>query len=79
VNKPLLLPALNLVGDYQLDNIRLVDSATGAVRMEGTPASVPVRVFEEVLVSHVTSRPLTLAETRRKERHRRPEFPRCGV
>lgn len=62
VNKPLLLPALNLVGDYQLDNIRLVDSVTGAVGMEGTPSSVPVRVFEEVLVSRVTSRPLTLAE-----------------
>jgi hypothetical protein len=62
VNKPLLLPALNLVGDYQLDNIRLVDSVTSAVRMEGTPSSVPVRVFEEVLVSRVTSRPLTLAE-----------------
>lgn len=62
VNKPLMLPALNLVGDYQLDNIRLVDATTGAVRMEGTPISVPVRVFEEVLVSRVTSRPLTLAE-----------------
>src|SRR5215203_1680542 len=62
VNKPLLLPVLNLVGDYQLDNIRLVDSITSAVRMEGTPGSVPVRVFEEVLVSTVTSRPLTLAE-----------------
>src|SRR5207244_324205 len=41
-NAALLLPPLNLVGDYQLDNIRLVDSSTGAVRMEGSPSSVPV-------------------------------------
>src|SRR6185503_2043818 len=66
VNQALLLPAIPLVGDYQLDNIRLVDGATGETRMEATPSSVPVRVFEEVLVSHVTSRPLTLAEIQEK-------------
>lgn len=60
--QPLLLPPLPLVGDYQLDNIRLVDAATLSTRLEGTPASVPVRVFDEVLVSKVTSRPLTSAE-----------------
>jgi hypothetical protein len=62
----LMLPPLNLVGDYQLDNIRLVDSATGAVRLEGEPAGVPVRVFDEVLVSKVTSRPLTTDEIQQK-------------
>ncbi len=62
----LMLPPLNLVGDYQLDNIRLVDSATGAVRLEGEPAGVPVRVFDEVLVSKVTSRPLTTDEIQEK-------------
>src|SRR4051794_24357056 len=36
VNQPLLLPALPLVGDYQLDNIRLVDSATGETKLEAT-------------------------------------------
>jgi hypothetical protein len=61
-NAPLLLPPLNLVGDYQIDNIRLVDSTTGEVRLEGVPSSVPVVVFDEVLVSRVTSRPLTLDE-----------------
>lgn len=66
VNGALVLPPLNLVGDYQLDNIRLVDAVTGAVRLEGTPASVPVRVFDEVLVSRVTSRPLTYDEVREK-------------
>ncbi|MEO8425619.1 MAG: Ig-like domain-containing protein, partial [Verrucomicrobiota bacterium] len=66
VNQPLLLPALPLVGDYQLDNIRLVDAVTGETKMEATPSSVPVRVFDEVLVSRVTSRPLTLAEIQDK-------------
>ena len=43
-NEALLLPVLNLVGDYQLDNIRLVDAATGGVRLEGSPSSVPIHV-----------------------------------
>ncbi|HEU5123392.1 MAG TPA: carboxypeptidase regulatory-like domain-containing protein [Verrucomicrobiae bacterium] len=66
VNQPLQLPVLNLVGEYQLDNIRLVDATTGAVRMEGTPSSVPVNVFAELLISTVTSRPLTLEEIQDK-------------
>ena len=66
LNQALLLPPLNLVGDYSLDSIRLVDAVTGAVRMEATPNSVPVHVFDEVLVSKVTSRPLTLDEIREK-------------
>src|SRR5262245_23704356 len=41
VNAPLLLPQLPVVGDYQLDNIRLVDAASGETRLEGNPASVP--------------------------------------
>src|SRR2546426_8464235 len=65
-NAALLLPPLNLVGDFQLDNIRLVDSVTGETRMEGAPNSVPIRVFDEVLVSRVTSRPLTLDEIKQK-------------
>ena len=65
-NAPLMLPPLPLVGDYHLDNIRLVDAVTGAVRMEGTPSSVPVRVFDEVLVSRVVSRPLTSEEIKEK-------------
>ena len=65
-NTPLMLPVINLVGDYQLDNLRLVDATTGETRMEATPASVPVRVFDEVLVSRVTSRPLTMQEIEEK-------------
>lgn len=66
LNAPLSLPPLNLVGGYQLDNIRLIDAASGAVRMEGNPGSVPVHVFDEVLVSRVTSRPLTYDEIKEK-------------
>ena len=66
VNTPLLLPVLNVSGEYQLDNVRLIDSSSGAVLMEGTPNSVPVKVFEEILISKVTSRPLTLEEIQEK-------------
>jgi len=62
VNQPMLFPSLNLVGDYQLTGIRLVDAVTGETRMEGSPSIVPVRVFDEVLVSRVTTRPLTYEE-----------------
>ncbi|HYG34248.1 MAG TPA: hypothetical protein VEC99_05665, partial [Clostridia bacterium] len=62
----IMLPAINLTGDYQIDGIRLVDATTGATRMEGTPASVPVHVFDQVLVSTVTSRPLTMQEITEK-------------
>ena len=66
VNTALLLPPLNLVGDYQLDNIRLVDGTTGETKLQGVPPSVPVHVFDDVLVSTVTSRPLTLQEIQEK-------------
>ncbi|MBL9175134.1 MAG: carboxypeptidase regulatory-like domain-containing protein [Verrucomicrobiales bacterium] len=66
VNQPLLFPVLNLVGDYQLDSIRLVDATTGDTVMEGSPSIVPVRVFDEILVSRVTSRPLTYEEIQEK-------------
>ena len=65
-NAPLLLPPINLVGNYELDSIRLVDAATGQTRMEGSPSSVPVQVFDQVLISRVTSRPLTLDEIQSK-------------
>jgi len=64
-NTPLLLPTLNLAGDYSLDAIRLV-SAGGETLLEGTPNSVPVRVFDELLVSRVTSRPLSLDEIQQR-------------
>ncbi len=66
VNQPMLFPPLSLVGDYQLDSIRLVDAVTGGTRLEGSPAIVPVHVFDEILVSRVTSRPLTYDEIQDK-------------
>jgi hypothetical protein len=65
-NEPLILPPLALVGEYQIDDIRLVDSATGDVRMMASPSRVSVHVFPEVLVSHVTSRPLSIDELQQR-------------
>ena len=64
VGQPLLLPPLPLVGDYRLDQVRLVrvEGTNTVTLLEGTPSSVPITVFDEVLVSRVTSRPLTSAE-----------------
>src|SRR3954462_13703950 len=62
VNAPLVLPPIPLVGDYELNDIKLVDAVTGETRLEAAPNRVPVHVFDEVLVSRVTSRPLTLDE-----------------
>ncbi len=59
-NSPLLLPPINLVGQYELDDIALVDANTGQVRMQGVPSTVPVNVFDQLLISTVTSQPLTL-------------------
>ena len=63
--EPLLLPPLNAVGSYSLDGIRLLDAETHAVRLE-LPQSVPIEVFPEVLVSTVTSTPLSLDEIQAK-------------
>lgn len=60
-NAALVLPPLSLSGDYSMDGIRLVGTDGGTL-LEGTPSSVPVKVFDEVLVSRVTSRPLSLDE-----------------
>ncbi len=65
-NAPLVLPPIALDGDYQLDNIALVDATTGATRLEGSPSSVPVHVFDQLLISSVTSRPLTMDEIQQK-------------
>jgi len=62
VGDPLVFPPLRVAGDYQLDDVRLVDTASGATVLNATPASVPVHVFDEVLVSRVSSRPLTSSE-----------------
>jgi hypothetical protein len=68
LGQPLLLPPLSVVGDYQLDGIRLarVQGTELVTVLEASPSSVPIHVFDEVLVSRVTSRPLTSAEIQEK-------------
>ncbi len=59
-NQPLVFPPISLVGSYELDDIKLVDAVTGATRLTGSPSSVPVSVFDQILISSVTSTPLTI-------------------
>ncbi len=65
-NEPMLLPPIALAGEYQIDDIRLVDTQTGDIRMMGYPSRVPVHVFNELLVSQVTSRSLSLDEIKER-------------
>ncbi|MFQ5528564.1 MAG: hypothetical protein ACE5GX_20200, partial [Thermoanaerobaculia bacterium] len=60
-NEPFRIPGLSLKGDYQLDNIRLVqgDELLGF----GSPRSAAILVTQ-ILVTRVTSRALTLDEIR---------------
>ncbi|MCP5152800.1 MAG: Ig-like domain-containing protein [Ectothiorhodospiraceae bacterium] len=60
--EPLPVPAFALPGDYFMDRIRL--ERDGAVLLEGAPSTVPIQVIAEVLVSSVTTRPLSLDEIR---------------
>ena len=60
-NQPLRVPRLRLEGDYQLDNIRLVQGEELLAYAE--PRSAAVKVTQ-VLITKVTSRPLTIDEIR---------------
>ena len=62
LGEALMLPPMALGGSYSLDAIRLVDTATGETRLEANPGSVAIEVFDEVLVTTVTSHPLSLEE-----------------
>jgi hypothetical protein len=61
---PLLLrfPPLPVAGDYKLSNIRIVHRTTKKPLLDVTPSQIPVKVIDQVLVTSVTTRPLTLAE-----------------
>jgi hypothetical protein len=63
---PLLLPipALPISGDYLLSNIRILQA--GKPVLDVTPSQIPVKVIEQVLVTSVKTRPLTLDEIREK-------------
>ncbi len=62
--QPLPIPALALAGDYFLDRIRLVKD--GEVVLDATPPTVPIKVIAEILVTSVSSRPLSIDEIREK-------------
>src|SRR5215831_10030120 len=59
---PLLLPipALSEAGDYTLSNLRI--TVNGSPALDVTPSTVPVKVIDQVLITSVTTRPLTLDE-----------------
>lgn len=67
---PLPLPPFALPGDYFLDGIRLVSNGVAildATAPNGTPATtIPIAVINEVLVTSVTSRPLSLDQITEK-------------
>jgi uncharacterized repeat protein (TIGR01451 family) len=66
---PLLLPipALAVAGDYTLTNIRLV--AGGRTVLDVSPRTVTVEVIDQILVTSVQTRPLTLDEIRERGIH----------
>src|SRR6185503_10106673 len=57
------IPPLPMAGDYTLSNIRLVNAAGQSV-LDVTPRSVNLKVIEQVLITSVQTKPLTLAEIR---------------
>ncbi|MEG7522132.1 MAG: carboxypeptidase-like regulatory domain-containing protein [Chromatiales bacterium] len=59
---PIPIPPFALPGDYFLDQIQLVKN--GEALLDATPGLVPIKVISEILVTSVTSRPLTLDEIR---------------
>ena len=61
---PLLLrtPALDASGDYELNNLRVM--VGGRPVLEVQPQHVPVKVIDQVLVTSVRTKPLTLDEIR---------------
>jgi hypothetical protein len=63
---PLILtfPGLPAAGDYELSNIRLVRG--GQPLLDVLPRRVPLRVIDQILVTSVVTRPLSLDEIRER-------------
>ncbi len=63
---PLILPTPPIViaGNYRLSNLRIV--AGGRTVLDVDPSSVPLKVIDQILVTQVTTRALTLDEIRGK-------------
>ncbi|HEY3054876.1 MAG TPA: hypothetical protein VGK31_02975 [Thermoanaerobaculia bacterium] len=58
------IPALSQPGDYSLSNLRV--TVNGATALDIAPQKVAVTVIDQVLITSVTTRPLTLDEIRQK-------------
>jgi len=58
------LPPLPQGGDYQLTNIRIVSGGTTALDVE--PSSVTVKAIDQILITSVKTRALTLDEIKQK-------------
>ena len=58
------LPGLNAAGDYELSNIRIV--CGGRAVMGVLPEAATLKVIDQVLVTKLVTRPLTLDELREK-------------
>ncbi|HEX6096863.1 MAG TPA: carboxypeptidase regulatory-like domain-containing protein [Thermoanaerobaculia bacterium] len=63
---PLLLtiPSLTASGDYSLSNLRI--TANGKTALDVTPQRIPVTVIDQILITSVTTRALTLDEIRQR-------------
>jgi hypothetical protein len=63
---PLLLPipALTTAGDYTLSGIRIV--APDKPTLDATPSRITVKIIDQILVTSVKTRPLTLDEIKAK-------------
>ncbi len=66
VNSPTILPIPQIPtsGDYMLSNLRIM--VNGNAALDVSPKNVPLKVIEQVLVTSVTTTPLTLDEIRAK-------------
>src|SRR5271157_690232 len=54
----LLIPAVNIAGNYQLSNLRLVVNGTSA--LDVSPSAITIQVVDQVLITSVQTTPLTI-------------------
>gem|GEM_PF-1427618 len=62
ITDPLLLPipALTTAGNYTLSNLRI--TVNGSPALDVSPSTIPVKVIDQILITSVETRPLTLDE-----------------
>ena len=60
----LRLPPVAIAGDYTLANVRLV--VNGRTVLDATPRTTLIKVIDQILITSVKTRPLTLAEIKAK-------------